>query len=79
MDADGVDEVLARTGVELLEQLLRADGSLPPPTVYLLTKFLPDPYPAACRRGRIAGESARLRLSLSWGAWRRWHVRPGWS
>jgi hypothetical protein len=44
MDTDGVVEVLARTGVELAEQLLRADGSLPPPTVYLLTKFLPDPY-----------------------------------
>ncbi len=51
MDTDGVVEVLARTGVELAEQLLRADGSLPPPTVYLLTKFLPDPY--------LGGVSAR--------------------
>lgn len=51
VDADGVVEVLARTGVELVEQLLRADGSLPPPTVYLLTKFLPDPY--------LGGVSAR--------------------
>ena len=51
MDADGVVEVLARIGVELADQLLRAEGSVPPPTVYLLTKFLPDPY--------LGGVSAR--------------------
>ncbi len=40
----GVVEAIARAGVEGTEELLRAGGWCPPPTVHMLSRYLVSPY-----------------------------------